>query len=211
MGISVQKLSKVLNGVLGGNKMYKKEDFTIDYLGVVDCGWYIAMQAGPGYGITYLHKDLQLHEQSGYEDFHIGMGMGMAPGYYLTKKIAEEYLNAFLEKEKMDSIEIIVKANGKVVPLDTVSTETFESMKKAMENSNKPKYEGVYTAKVRGIEGEARVIFEVTQGIADRVGKIVALDRDGYIANINDSLQEILAYQFSSNGTLYDNIKRLGD
>lgn len=35
----------------------------------------------------------------------------------------------------MDNIEIIVKANGKVVPLDTISTETFEKMKEATKKS----------------------------------------------------------------------------
>ncbi len=193
--------------------MYKKEDFIVDHSGIADCGWFIAPPAGPGYRPSYLHKDLQLHDQSGYEpELHQGKGMGMAPGYYPGRKIAEEYLNAFLEKQKMDSIEITAKVNGKVVPLDTISTETFDKMKKAcLIFPVEPKYEGVYTAKGDDTVEGIRVIFEVTRNIADNIGRVVALDRHGSVCNTDDTLDKTLTYKFCNGEPLYYNIKLLGD
>ncbi len=187
--------------------MYKKEDFRIACNEKFDCGWYVSLNAG-----EYLRKDLQIRKGTGFTSVpEFLYQWGMAPGYYSSKKTAEEFLNAFLGAQKMDSIEIIAKVNGKVVSLDTISTETFDKMKKA---SREPKYEGVYTAEVKdggGLPESARVVFKVTQDICGYIGESIALNRDGNVCNTDDNLQETLTYRFPSGEILYKNIKKLGD
>lgn len=59
------------------------------------CGWYISQ----GDTLHYLHKDLQFYYGTGYgESGH--PPYGKAPGYYLTRKIAEAYLRAYLDKKE---------------------------------------------------------------------------------------------------------------
>ena len=188
--------------------MYKKEDFEINVNHNCKCGWYITLPLPSEDKEEYLHKDLQFHTGTGFITApEFLQQWGMAPGYYPAKNIAEQYLDLFLEKQKMDDIEIIVKANGKVVPLDTISTETFEKMKKA---TVEPKYEGVYTARTKHLQ-TARVMFVVTEQICEHIGHAVALDGYGVLTNADDTLDYMLAYVFEGGETIYDNIKRLGD
>ena len=61
-----------------------------------ECGWYVVRD------YNYLHKDLKFyHISTGY----LKAGKppyGEAPGYYPTKKIAEAYLRAYLDKNKSE-------------------------------------------------------------------------------------------------------------
>lgn len=61
------------------------------------CGWYVSRSAN----IEYLHKDLQFHKGTGYTESG-NPPYGEAPGYYLTKEIAEAYLRAYLRTNKSE-------------------------------------------------------------------------------------------------------------
>lgn len=61
-----------------------------------DCGWYVSYKDVNG-GVEYLHKDLKFHVGVAYLENHCPP-YGYAPGYYLTKEIAEAYLRVYLER-----------------------------------------------------------------------------------------------------------------
>jgi len=154
--ISSLELCEVLNTVLGKPKM-KREDFRIERMGLpagnetfFDCGWYINLISD---GRIYLWKDLQLHHSTGHKGQYC---WGEAPGYYESRELAEEYLNTFLalasaiiydefpgkrfnpfynlfyRRIPVDKVKITVEVNGKEVPLDTISAETFQKVKEAV-------------------------------------------------------------------------------
>lgn len=55
-----------------------------------DCGYYVYNEDKD----LCLHKDLELHEGTGYESYY---GYGRSPGYWLTEKEAEDALKQYLE------------------------------------------------------------------------------------------------------------------
>lgn len=167
--------------------METREDFTIARLGenkirvaFNTCGWYIHLDNTD----LCLHKDLMLRETTGWSkgDYK----WGEAPGYYASKELAEQYLDAYLIKQKTKAliderawemldkkIKITVEVDGKEVPLDTISTETFEKIKAA---AKEPEYEGVY---VGDCADESRVFFVVTDTICKYKGEVIALNSKG--------------------------------
>lgn len=101
----------------------------------------------------------------------------------------------------MDKIKITVEVNGKIVPLDTISTETFEKVKEA---ARKPKYEGVYTS-VQNSGNYPRVFFVVTDEICRHKGRAVALNEIGNVMYNKSTFEEFFA------NNVYENLKKLGD
>ena len=73
------------------------------------------------------------------------------------------------ERENMPNIKITAEVDGKQVPLETISTETFEAIK-ALE---KPK---VPVARLATMRGRCKLIFKVTEQMAERKGQYVAID-----------------------------------
>lgn len=104
-------------------------------------------------------------------------------------------------------IKITVEVDGEIVPLDTISTETFEKIKEA---TKEPEYEGVLSGNYAGDKGDARVFFVVTEQICDYKGRAIVLDKDGYIGNSGSTLQ-ILCKDVGFSERIYENIKKLGD
>lgn len=194
MGVKNSILCEMLDTILGEYNM-KKEDFEIMCNDTHNCGWYIKDSS------DYLWKDLQIHRGTGFTTGS-KWNWGEAPGYYPSEKIAEEYLNLYLEKQKMETIEINVKVNGKEVPLDSISTETFEKVKKA---ASKPEYEGVLVG--NRWNNSPRVFFAVTDEICGQNGRVVVLDERGVVVNYEDTFNKLLNSSYYN----YKNIKQLGE
>jgi len=129
----------------------------------------------------------------------------------------EEHLNIYLtarnligekaRETKMENVEITVKVNGRDVPIETVSTETFEKVKEA---ASEPKHKGVLVGNC--YNAEPRVFFKVTDDICERRGKAVALDTNGCVVDVDCTLGKLVAFTgFDNDDKLYGNIKKLGD
>jgi len=83
------------------------------------------------------------------------------------------------KRETMPNIKITAEVDGKIVPLNTISTESFEAIK-ALE---KPKEIPVPVARLATCGGSPRLLFRPTINIPLRVGQIYALDlKDGDIS-----------------------------
>ena len=89
------------------------------------------------------------------------------------------YCQQCSERENMPNIKITAEVDGKQVPLETVSTETFEAIK-ALE---KPKV--IPVARFAWYNGEEpRLLFKPAENIKFEIGKIYSLDlRRGMVAS----------------------------
>ena len=111
------------------------------------------------------------------------------------------------ERENMETknLEITVKLNGKEVPLNTISTETFEAIK-ALE---KPKE--IPVARVGNYKnnpGDRRLFLRLTDSIRQNVARVtvdvITINlKDGYVSNMwrNDKEKDSL--------NIYENVKPL--
>lgn len=77
----------------------------------------------------------------------------------------------FIRSKHMPNIKITAEVDGKQVPLETVSTETFEEIKA----SEKPKEIPVARLAIHPGDGR-RLIFKVTEDIVKRKGRYVAIE-----------------------------------
>lgn len=111
-------------------------------------------------------------------------------------------LNALLGEQKMENVEITVKVNGKEVPIDTISTETFEKVKEA---AKEPEYEGVYLRKYCSGGNYDRVVFKVTDQICNHKGQVVLLDGDGDVMLYCPTFKPVCEH------SCYSSLKKLGD
>lgn len=110
----------------------------------------------------------------------------------------------------MPNIKITAEVDGKQVPLETVSTETFEAIK-ALE---KPKEIPVPVARVGNYPGtpDARRLFlKITNSIRTRIAdpniKVIAIDlKNGDLVNSWTEVQQI---PFFNDGDPYENIQPL--
>lgn len=104
-------------------------------------GWYIIVSVNdPGKPKLFIHKDLELHRGTGWDDAKHS-SMGDAPGYYCSERHAALTLYTFKKGHNMtDKIEISVKMNGKDVPLHEVSEQTLLGIREA----SKPKLVPVF-------------------------------------------------------------------
>jgi hypothetical protein len=79
----------------------------------------------------------------------------------------------------MQNIKITVEVDGKIVPLSTISTESFEAIK-ALE---KPKDIPIPVARWATCGDSPRLIFKPSRSIQLKIGKVYALDlRNGNLA-----------------------------
>lgn len=99
-----------------------------------------------------------------------------------------------------EQVEITVKVNGEIVPLSTISTETFEKIKK----ENKPKK--VPVARIGNYPDEPkdkRLILRLPKNIHIFEGKVVAIDLDSGVVYGNWNLDEDDSYGANS----YENVR----
>lgn len=81
----------------------------------------------------------------------------------------------------VENVEITVKVNGESVPLSTISTETFEKIKRESEPKKVPIMRVVYYS---DNPTDRRLLLKVPENIGNFVGMIVAIDvKDGAICN----------------------------
>jgi len=75
-----------------------------------------------------------------------------------------------LKEKTMPNIKITAEVDGKIVPLNTISTESFEAIK-ALE---KP----IPVARLATYDGSTRLLLRITQNIADHIkfGHVIAID-----------------------------------
>ena len=73
-------------------------------------------------------------------------------------------------KENMPNIKITAEVDGKIVPLNTISTESFEAIK-ALE-----KQKEIPVARWATCSGEPRLLFKPSYDINLKVGTVYALD-----------------------------------
>jgi len=90
------------------------------------------------------------------------------------------------ERENMKDIKITAKVDGKQVPLENISTETFEAIK-ALEKSKE-----IPVARLATLCGRRKLIFKVTRQMAERKDQYVAVGLDnghvtGYWSGSDDS------------------------
>ncbi len=78
--------------------------------------------------------------------------------------------NCFDKRKNMPNIKITAEVDGKIVPLNTISTESFEAIK-ALE---KPKE--IPVARLAKTFGSPRLMFKPTEDITLKVGRVYALD-----------------------------------
>ncbi len=76
------------------------------------------------------------------------------------------------ERKIMPNIKITAEVNGKQVPLETISTESFEAIKAAARTEEIP------VARLAVNDGQHRLIFKVTEYITEYKGKYVAISLD---------------------------------
>ena len=111
------------------------------------------------------------------------------------------------ERKNMTNIKITAEVNGKQVPLETVSTETFEAIK-ALE---KPKEIPVPVARVGNYRGDLpdkRLFLKLTNSIRENAAdvdfNVIAINlRDGHVNNSWQNDND------ADNLTLYENVKPL--
>ena len=81
----------------GANKDESYGGFTIKRPIDEDKGWYVfKANAQAQWGAKFLHKDLEVHDITGYKPGE--HGPGEAPGYYMTKQEARKVIDAFNNK-----------------------------------------------------------------------------------------------------------------
>jgi len=117
-------------------------------------------------------------------------------------------LENFLEESNMPNIKITAEVDGKQVPLETVSTETFEAIKALEKLKEIPV---VRIGHWLGKPDNRRLFLKITNSIRTRVAnpdiKMIAIDlRDGYVANSWTELQQIPLF---ADGDPYENVKPL--
>ena len=102
------------------------------------------------------------------------------------------------EREHMPNIKITAEVDGKQVPLETVSTETFEAIK-ALE---KPKE--IPVARLAWYSGEEpRLLFKPAENIKFEIGKIYSLDlRRGMVASAWKSAEDEYAIKLTYLGNI---------
>lgn len=91
---TIGRLHEILKAKLKQEKFVCPEGWEIahnDPGGNHICEWYVFKKLS-----GYLHKDLQLHDGTGYSDGNYGYGE--APGYWPTEKAAKDALRQYLEK-----------------------------------------------------------------------------------------------------------------
>ena len=91
----------------------------------------------------------------------------------ITFEQACEITNCIFERKIMPNIKITAEVDGKQVPLETVSTETFEAIK-ALKKSEKIPV--ARFARWHNNVNEPRLLFKSTENIHLNVGKIYSLD-----------------------------------
>ena len=107
-------------------------------------------------------RDLYTHKE--IFGFNRNMTIDYIAGHYIERKI-------------MSNIKITAEVDGKQVPLETVSTETFEAIK-ALE-----KQKEIPVARLATCSHSPRLLFKPTFDIVFKVGTIYALDlRRGFMA-----------------------------
>ena len=83
--------------LMGSNTDESYGGFTIKRPIDEDKGWYVfRTNAWARWGVKFLHKDLELREETGYKPGE--HGPGEAPGYYMTKQEARKVIDAFSNK-----------------------------------------------------------------------------------------------------------------
>lgn len=153
-------------------------------------GWYIVTDTGAGYWKEqFVWKDLQLHEGTGYDDY--SSCIGGAPGYYRNLHQAKTVLKQFKEKHNMteDKLVISVKVNGVDTPLHEISEQTLLKIREA----SKPKPVPVFQV-CDWTFTQQRLIFKVSQEMADNVGRYILLTEDGKKVGSYDSINDIDTY-----------------
>ncbi|KKN68778.1 hypothetical protein LCGC14_0447980 [marine sediment metagenome] len=109
------------------------------------------------------------------------------------------------ERENMPNIKITAKVDGKIIPLETISTETFEAIK-ALE---KPKEIPVTRVGIfRSLPVKRRLILKITSSIRSCVS-----DPDKHILAIDTATGDVAAWweEESDEGRIrgYENVKPL--
>jgi hypothetical protein len=90
-----------------------------------------------------------------------------------------------------DNIEINVKVNGVATPLHGISEETLLKIREASKPEPVPVFQ-VCNWEKNGIQ--PRLVFKVTERIANEVGKYVVLRPDGNLANSFEDMAKVDNY-----------------
>ena len=93
-------------------------------------------------------------------------------GDIITKGKWGYYCQQCSERKSMPNIKITAEVDGKQVPLETISTETFEAIK-ALEKPKK-----IPVARLGNFKGWPRLIFKPSRDIQLKVGYVCALALD---------------------------------
>jgi len=104
------------------------------------------------------------HSKHGYRNF---LCQKCAEKENITVK---QYLDSILENKLMPNIKITAEVGGKQVPLETISTETFEAIK-ALE---KPKE--IPVARLANYCTWPRLLFRPSRDFSLKIGNVYALD-----------------------------------
>jgi len=100
------------------------------------------------------------------------------------------------ERENMSSIKITAEVDGKQIPLENISTETFEAIK-ALEKSKE-----IPVARLAEYGQKLRLLFKPTENVCLEVGKIYSLDlRQGDVAtewSLEDDDNRIYHYRYKN-------------
>jgi len=134
--------------------------------------WYIVAEDVNYYKTTFfpcLHKDLEIHPGTAYCNSHYDKDAG----YYNSVIEAKITLKQFKEKHNMaNKIEVEVRINGIPTSLHEISEQTLLVIREASKSKPVPVF---HIAESHS--DEPRLIFKVTQEIADNVGRFVCVDK----------------------------------
>ena len=146
--------------------------------------WYISDGSD-----NHLHKDLKIHSGTGY--FAANHNPKRAQGYYKSKEEAKFYLKLFKEKNNMaEKIEVHLTVNDVVTPLHEISKGTLLKIREA----SKPKPVPAIQVAKTTVGGLPRLIFKVTEDIANRVGKYVGLEPNGIVGASFEDMADVDHY-----------------
>ena len=152
-------------------------------------GWYIITDTGAGYRKErFVWRDLELHEGTGFGA--INYNVCGAPGYYNSRCSANYFLKLFKEKQNMaEKIEVHLTVNDVVTPLHEISKETMLKIREA----SKPKPIPAFQVAESALSGP-RLIFKVTEDIANRIGEYVGLESDGIVGASFEDMADVDHY-----------------
>ena len=119
----------------------------------------------------------------------------------------ENRRNCFEKRKTMPNIKITAEVDGKQVPLETVSTETFEAIK-ALEKSKEIPVPVARVGNYQNTPTDRRLFLKLTNSIRENVAKtnvnVIAVNlNNGCVHNIWQDNQEIESIK------LYENVRPL--